>query len=716
MASGPTRGAAEKDTQVWQSWPGVASTIRIVAFLTPLVSSFFVVRALSDSLYRGEGTVGFLAWFAQAAVIGFVISLAVDRLSRRLLPLAALFSMSLAFPDEAPSRFGVALKAGTTKKLGANADAVRPISDSIDPDEAAAEALALVASLAQHDRLTRGHTERVRAYSDLIGEQMGLSAEDRVKLSWAGLLHDVGKLSVPAEILNKKGKPDDGEWAILRNHPTSGAELLGSLADWLGDWVLAASEHHERWDGAGYPNGLAGEEISLAGRIVAVADAYDVITSKRSYKAGLSPEAARRELVRCSGDQFDPAVVRAFLNVSLGRRWLSGPFAGLSELPFASLGTAISRVPVAAVTAAAAITATSVNLPDPPQVELAFAEAVTSVPGVLDSDDAADSPAQTTTSTSPSTSSSAPVEFVAEPVLPSATTTSTSTTTAAPTTVAPTTVVPTTVAPTTAVASTTTVAPATTETPTTTSTTVAQAAANPIGRAAPPPTTTMTRPTTTTTAAPTTTTAVPTTTTTASTTTAAPTTTTTTVPTTTTTPPVNVYYFKNDGTGDTDFQVFNSLSTTGPDNATTPNYDTNFDSVAGLRLLPTTIGIGEWDSKKRHLYVIEPNTQTLSGSPSLTMWTATDADLGGTPIPVVAVIRDCNAFGSNCTVLGQATATVSTPAANGFEPLNFVFPAIDHTFGSNRRLQLLVSTESGETLHVAYDANDAPSALTMSLG
>ena len=94
----------------------------------------------------------------------------------------------------------------------------------------------MVAALGRHERLTRGHTERVRAYADLIGEQMGLDAHDRHLLQWACLVHDIGKLSVPPEILNKAGKPTEAEWAILRGHPAVGAELAEPLAPWLGEW------------------------------------------------------------------------------------------------------------------------------------------------------------------------------------------------------------------------------------------------------------------------------------------------------------------------------------------------------------------------------------------------------------------------------------------------------------------------------------------------
>ena len=111
--------------------------------------------------------------------------------------------------------------------------------------------------------------------------------------------------------------------------------FVAPLADWLGDWVLAVKEHHEKYDGTGYPRGLAGDEISLAARIVAVTDVFDVITSARSYKAPMSGEAARKELIRSAGTHFDPSVVRAFMNVSMGKlRWVMGPVSWLAEVPF----------------------------------------------------------------------------------------------------------------------------------------------------------------------------------------------------------------------------------------------------------------------------------------------------------------------------------------------------------------------------------------------
>ena len=153
----------------------------------------------------------------------------------------------------------------------------------------------------------------------------------------------------------------DAEWQEIRDHPLEGRRLVAPLAPWLGAWSLAIEQHHENHDGSGYPFGLSGDEISLGARIVSVADAFEVMTAVRSYKKAMSPVAARTELTRCAGSQFDPAIVRAFLNVSIGRlRWVIGPVSWVADVPFvARLGMAGHALATGAQVAvgAAALTA-----------------------------------------------------------------------------------------------------------------------------------------------------------------------------------------------------------------------------------------------------------------------------------------------------------------------------------------------------------------------
>jgi putative nucleotidyltransferase with HDIG domain len=162
-----------------------------------------------------------------------------------------------------PSRYKVALRTGTVRQLQRWANDLDTSDSATDVTaaQAAERVLTLAAALNTHDRRTRGHSERVRALTDLIASDMGLSKHDTDRLRWAALLHDIGKLTVPAKILNKPGKPDNREWSLLQRHPEEGAKLIGPLAGWLGEWASAVDSHHERYDGTGYPRGLAGTDI-----------------------------------------------------------------------------------------------------------------------------------------------------------------------------------------------------------------------------------------------------------------------------------------------------------------------------------------------------------------------------------------------------------------------------------------------------------------------
>jgi hypothetical protein len=356
------------DERSWKPRPAVSFVVAAIAFVVPFVAAIVAVQIAARFLPRPNTALPLVVWLVVMATIATATLWTVDRQARKLLPLAMMLRLSLVFPDQAPSRFATALKSGSGKALQRAFTRATTQSEFATSQSTAELVLDLLAAMSKHDRLTRGHSERVRAYADLIGEQMGLDAESRHKLHWAALLHDVGKLDVPPEILNKKGRLNQDEWQIIRQHPASSDRWLLRLRPWLGEWALAASQHHERYDGDGYPNGLYGPQISLAGRIVAVADAFDVMTAARSYKKPFPPAQARTELANNAGTQFDPAVVRAFLAISLGRlRLVMGPLAWLGGvLPgFVTVGGAASGA--GTVVTAAAVTASGFVAPKLPE-------------------------------------------------------------------------------------------------------------------------------------------------------------------------------------------------------------------------------------------------------------------------------------------------------------------------------------------------------------
>jgi response regulator RpfG family c-di-GMP phosphodiesterase len=173
---------------------------------------------------------------------------------------------------------------------------------------------ALTAALETRDSETHGHSERVVTYSLRLGREYGLTAEQMKSLEFGSLLHDIGKIGVPDLILRKPAKLTDEEWILMREHPLHGQQILRGI-EFLEGPARVVAQHHEKWDGSGYPLGLQGEDIDLCARIFSVADAFDAITSDRVYRRGKSYQEAADELDEWAGRQFDPKVVEAFHRV-----------------------------------------------------------------------------------------------------------------------------------------------------------------------------------------------------------------------------------------------------------------------------------------------------------------------------------------------------------------------------------------------------------------
>ena len=164
------------------------------------------------------------------------------------------------------------------------------------------------------DPYTRGHSDRVSAYSVLIGEKLGLSEDDIKTLRVGGLFHDIGKIGIPDSILLKESRLTDDEYSEIKNHPAIGAHILCN-AEVFKDIIPIVKHHHERYDGRGYPGQLKGEDIPYFARIAAVADAFDAMTSKRTYRNSLPLDVVREEIEKNLGTQFDPEIGKVFLDI-----------------------------------------------------------------------------------------------------------------------------------------------------------------------------------------------------------------------------------------------------------------------------------------------------------------------------------------------------------------------------------------------------------------
>ncbi len=174
--------------------------------------------------------------------------------------------------------------------------------------------MALVSAIDAKDAYTNGHSLRVAEYSRELARRMGKSIQEMNDIYYIGLLHDIGKIGIPDRIINKPGRLTEEEYQLVKDHPIIGAEILENISEMPGI-SIGAHWHHEKYNGTGYPDGLAGEEIPEVARIIGVADAYDTMTSKRSYRDILPQTVVKNEILKGKGTQFDPVIAGCMLQM-----------------------------------------------------------------------------------------------------------------------------------------------------------------------------------------------------------------------------------------------------------------------------------------------------------------------------------------------------------------------------------------------------------------
>jgi HD-GYP domain-containing protein (c-di-GMP phosphodiesterase class II) len=267
------------------------------------------------------------AALAASVAVGVVLSALVARSVTR--PLAEVVRGAL---DIARGRFGREVRVRTGNEIGDLAYAFNHMSRELASYDSENRRLiaalgrgyldtirSLAAAVEAKDPYTRGHAERVAALSVEIGRELALDPEALRALEYGGILHDIGKIGIPDAILAKRGTLGAEEMAIVRDHPRIGAEIVAGV-EFLGGAIPAIRGHHERWDGAGYPDGLAGEAIPLVARIVNIADTWDACTSRRPYQDAIPSDVVVAILEGLKGSQTDPAVHDALLRALRRRR------------------------------------------------------------------------------------------------------------------------------------------------------------------------------------------------------------------------------------------------------------------------------------------------------------------------------------------------------------------------------------------------------------
>ena len=278
-----------------------AGVLLLLAMLTSQIATDFSVSVLWQRLtcrapLATQLRESYMVYAIDAMLfpIGLLGAFAIDESPYYMVLLIPMFGVLAVFASERRARLQQ-----LTELNGTYRGTAMVLAEVVDADDA----------------YTGMHTRDVVDLSLEVADQMGLGTEQRRKVEFGALLHDVGKVAIPNEIINKPGPLNDAEWEIMRTHTIEGQRMLDRVGGTMSEVGAIVRGSHERWDGGGYPDGLAGEQIPLEARIICACDAYNAMTTTRSYRRAMDPPAAAAELVRCAGSQFDPAVVEALLSV-----------------------------------------------------------------------------------------------------------------------------------------------------------------------------------------------------------------------------------------------------------------------------------------------------------------------------------------------------------------------------------------------------------------
>jgi HD-GYP domain-containing protein (c-di-GMP phosphodiesterase class II) len=281
--------------------PEDVSVVILAAMLVAQIGTDFVMSTIFLALTRRvalreqvEESLYVYGIDVALAPVGLLAALAVDESPYYLLLLTPIFAILAVFAGERRTRL-----AQLTELNGAYRGTALVLAEVVDADDA----------------YTGEHTRDVVELSIAVADRLGLDAQRRRNVEFGALLHDVGKVAIPNEIINKPGPLDDAEWEVMRTHTIAGQRMLDRVGGSMREVGLIVRGSHERWDGGGYPDGLAGEQIPLEARIITACDAYNAMTTTRPYRKALPVASAAAELVRCAGTQFDPVVVEALLGI-----------------------------------------------------------------------------------------------------------------------------------------------------------------------------------------------------------------------------------------------------------------------------------------------------------------------------------------------------------------------------------------------------------------